>query len=156
VSTYVARAAEKLRRQASVAAVVHVFVHTNRFKDDEPQYNAGRLVPLPEPSDDTLVLTHYALLGLKAIFRPGYRYKKAGIMLTLLSDKAARQGSLFDDPEARVRSARRMAVLDAINRQFGRDTLRSGASGTAQRWGTRSENRSPRYTTRWDELPEVS
>ena len=156
VSTYVARAAEKLRRQASVAAVVHVFVHTNRFKDDEPQYNASRLVPLPEPSDDTLVLTHYALLGLKAIFRPGYRYKKAGIMLTLLSDKAARQGSLFDDPEARVRSARRMAVLDAINRQFGRDTLRSGASGTAQRWGTRSENRSPRYTTRWDELPEVS
>ncbi len=156
VSTYVATAAEKLRRQASVAAAVHVFVHTNRFNDDEPQYHAGRLVPLPEPSDDTLVLTRYALLGLKAIFRPGCRYKKAGIMLSLLSDKAARQGSLFDDPEARVRSARRMAVLDAINRQFGRDTLRSGASGTTRPWGARSENRSPHYTTRWDELPEVS
>jgi len=155
VSTYVARAAEKLRRQASVAAAIHVFVQTNRF-NDEPQYDAGRLVPLPEPSDDTLVLTHYALLGLKAIFRPGYRYKKAGIMLSLLSDKASRQGSLFDDPEARVRSARRMAALDAINRQFGRDTLRSGASGTKRPWGTRSENRSPCYTTRWDELPEVS
>ena len=156
VSTYVATAAEKLRRQASVAAAVHVFVHTNRFNDDEPQYHTGRLVPLPEPSDDTLVLTRYALLGLKAIFRPGCRYKKAGIMLSLLSDKTARQGSLFDDPEARIRSARRMAVLDAINRQFGRDTLRSGASGTTRPWGARSENRSPRYTTRWDELPEVS
>lgn len=156
VSTYVARAAEKLRRQASVAAAIHVFVQTNRFNDDEPQYDAGRLVPLPEPSDDTLVLTHYALLGLKAIFRPGYRYKKAGIMLSLLSDKTTRQVSLFDDPEARVRSARRMAALDAINRQFGRDTLRSGASGTTRPWGMRSENRSPCYTTRWDELPEVS
>lgn len=156
VSTYVARASEKLRLQASVAAAVHVFVLTNRFKDNEPQYSAGRLVPLPEPSDDTLVLTQYALMGLKAIFKPGYRYKKAGIMLTLLSDKSARQGSLFDDPEAQARSARRMAALDAINRQFGRDTLRSGASGTARRWGTRSENRSPRYTTRWDELPQVS
>ena len=156
VATYIAIATEKLRLQASVAAALHVFVQTNRFKDNEPQYSAGRLVPLPEPSDDTLVLTHYALLGLKAIFRPGYRYKKAGIMLSLLSDKAARQESLFDDPEARVRSARRMAALDAINRQFGRDTLRSGASGTTRPWGTRSKNRSPCYTTRWDELPEVS
>jgi DNA polymerase V len=156
VSTYVTRATEKLRQQGSVAAAVHVFVQTNRFNDNEPQYNAGLLVPLPDPSDDTRVLIQYALMGLKAIFKPGYRYKKAGIMLTLLSDKSARQGSLFDDREARVRSARLMLAMDAINHQFGRDTLRSGASGTARRWGTRSENRTPCYTLRWDELPEVT
>lgn len=153
VSTYVARATENLRQQGSVAAAVHVFVQTNRFKDNEPQHSAGLLVPLPDPSDDTLVLTQAALLGLKVIYRPGCRYKKAGVMLTLLADKSARQETLFDDPEARARSARLMAALDAVNRQFGQDTLRSAASGTAKRWTMRSENRSPRYTTRWDELP---
>lgn len=153
VASYLARAAEKLRQQGSVAGAVHVFVQTNRFKENELQYNAGRLVPLSEPCDDTLVLTHAALLGLKAIFKPGYKYKKAGIMLTLLADKAARQSTLFDDPVARARSARLMAAVDAVNLQFGRDTLRSGASGMDQRWAMRSESRSPRYTTRWDELP---
>jgi DNA polymerase V len=155
VATYVSCAAEKLRAQQSVAAAVHVFVQTNRFKPEAPQYNAGLLVPLADATDDTLLLTRAALLGLTAIFKPGYHYKKAGIMLTLLSAKATRQATLFDDVAATARSSSLMAAMDAVNRQFGRHTLRSGASGTVQRWAMRSENRSPRYTTRWDELPEV-
>jgi DNA polymerase V len=155
VAMHVGSAAEKLRQQGSVAAAVHVFVQTNRFKEEEAQYNAGLLVPLADASDDTLTLTGAAFLGLKALFKPGYKYKKAGIMLTLLSDKAARQATLFDDAEARGRSASLMAAMDAVNRQYGRHTLRSGASGISQQWAMRSENRSPRYTTRWDELPEV-
>lgn len=153
VASYIARAAEKLRQQGSVAGAVHVFVQTNRFKENELQYNAGLLVPLLDPCDDTLVLTHAALMGLKAIFKPGYKYKKAGIMLTLLADKAARQSTLFDEPVARACSSRLMAAVDAVNLQFGRGTLRLGASGTEQRWAMRSESRSPRFTTRWDELP---
>lgn len=156
VATYVARAAEKLRRQGSAAGAVHVFVQTNRFKKSDLQYNAGLVVPLSDPSDDTLTLTHAALQGLKCIFKPGYRYKKAGIMLTLLSDKTARQEALFDDPLARAKSTRLMTALDAVNNVFGRDTLRSAASGTDKRWAMRSESRSPRYTTRWDELPVAS
>ena len=156
VASYLGNAAEKLRRQKSVAGAVYVFVLTNRFKEDEPQYNAGITVPLVDGTDDTLVLTTAALKGLLAIFRPGFRYKKAGVMLTLLSDKDSRQATLFDDPVARERSARLMAAMDAVNREFGRGTLRSGASGVAQRWAMRADNRSPRYTTRWDELPVVS
>ena len=126
-----------------------------RSKEDEPQYNAGITVPMPDATDDTLALTAAALKGLAAIYRPGFRYKKTGVMLTLLSDKAARQTTLFDDPVARERSERLMATMDAINREFGRGMVRSGASGVVQRWAMRSENRSPRYTTRWDELPFV-
>ncbi len=155
VASYLATAAEKLRRQNSAAGAVYVFLLTNRFKEDEPQYNAGITVPIPDASDDTLALTAAALKGLAAIYRPGYRYKKTGVMLTLLSDKAARQTTLFDDPVAREKSERLMATMDAINREFGRGMVRSGASGVVQRWAMRSENRSPRYTTRWDELPFV-
>ena len=155
VASHVGRAAEKLRAQSSVAGAVHVFVETNRFKPDAPQYNAGLLVPLADASEDTLVLTTAALAGLEAIYRAGFKYKKAGIMLTLLSDKRARQATLFDDAPLRARSASLMVAMDAVNAQFGRDTLRAGASGTLQRWAMRSDNRSPRYTTRWDELPEV-
>ena len=156
VASYLASAAEKLRRQNSVAGAVYVFVLTNRFKEDEPQYNAGITVPMDDATDDTLALTTAALRGLAAIFRPGFRYKKAGVMLTLLSDKGARQATLFDDPVAREKSEKLMEAMDAINREFGRGTLRSGASGIVQRWAMRAENRSPRYTTRWDELPVVT
>jgi DNA polymerase V len=105
VSSYLARAAEKLRQQGSLAAV-HVFVLTYRFRTDEPQNCVGILVPIGEPSDDTWVLTRGALAGLQAIFKPVFRYQKAGILLTLLSDKATQQGSLFDDEATRARSAR--------------------------------------------------
>ena len=74
-------------------------------------------------------------------------------MLTLISDKAKRQETLFDDPVQRARSTKLMATMDAINAEFGRDTLRTAASGTEKRWAMRSENRSPRFTTCWAELP---
>jgi DNA polymerase V len=153
VASYVSRAAEKLRAQGSVAAAVQVYIQTNRFKESDLQYSEGLLVPLPDPTDDTRLLTSAAILGLGLIFKPGYQYKKAGIMLTLISDKAKRQQTLFDDPLQRAQSAKLMAAMDAINAEFGRDTVRAGAVGTEKRWAMRSENRSPRFTTRWDELP---
>lgn len=154
LASYLSRAAEKLRKQQSVSAAVYVFVQTNRFNKDE-QYNAGLTVPLPEPTDDTLTLTAAALAGLEMIYRSGYRYKKAGVMLTLLSDKHARQASIFDNLVVTQRSTKLMTALDTINRDYGHGTVRSGVSGFTQHWAMRNENRSPRYTTRWDELPVV-
>ncbi|MCB1959252.1 MAG: Y-family DNA polymerase [Rhodocyclaceae bacterium] len=155
VASYVATAAEKLRHQKSAAGAVHVFLLTNRFKESEPQYNAGMTVALSDPTDDTLALVAAALKGLTAIYRPGFRYKKSGVVLTLLSDTATRQVTLFDAADGGERSHRLMAAMDVINRDFGRGTVRSGASGVEQRWAMRAGNRSPRYTTRWDELPVV-
>jgi DNA polymerase V len=76
-------------------------------------------------------------------------------MLSLLSDRQVRQAALFDEPAAREKSARLMAAVDAINRDFGRGTVRAAIGGVARRWAMRAENRSPRYTTRWEELPVV-
>lgn len=153
VVSYTARAAEKMRSEGSVSAAVHVYIQTNRFKETDLQYSEGLIVPLSEPTDDTRILANAATLGLGLIFKSGYKYKKAGIMLTLISDKLKRQETLFDEPLQRERSTKLMAIMDAINTQFGRDALRMGASGIDRRWAMRSENVSPRYTTRWDELP---
>jgi DNA polymerase V len=154
LASYLSRAAQKLRHQQSVSAAVYVFIQTNRFNQDE-QYNAGLTVPLHEPTDDTLILTNAALKGLEIIYRAGFRYKKAGVMLTLLSDKQARQMSIFDNLAATQKSTQLMRALDTINHDYGHGTVRSGVSGMTQRWAMRNENRSPRYTTRWDELPVV-
>ena len=138
------------------ASAVYVFVQTNRFRADDPQHSGGTMVPLPDASDDTRDLSAAALYGLKRIFRSGHTYKKCGIMLMELSLKAARQQTLFDNDQARAKSAQVMAVMDTIKRTWGRGTLRSAAIGNVQSWRTRSEMRSPRYTTAWDELPVAS
>jgi DNA polymerase V len=153
VSWHIDRAAEKLRAQHSVAGAVYVFVQTNRFRDSDPQYNASVVIPLADATDDTMALTATALSGLRQIYREGYAYKKCGVMLMELGAKANRQETLFDDLAARTKSAKAMAVMDKLNLAYGRGTIRVGAAGVTQRWAMRSENRSPRYTTNWRELP---
>ncbi len=155
VAFHVDRAAEKLRNQKSVAAGVYVFICTNRFRQQDPQYSASTLIPLVDPSDDTLLLTNASHRALRRIFRAGYSYKKCGVMLVELSGKAQRQTTLFDDDGARAKSARTMQVMDCINKIWGRGTVRSAAIGVEQPWKMRAEMRSPRYTTCWDELPVV-
>jgi DNA polymerase V len=153
VAWHIHNAAEKLRAQQSVAGAVYVFVQTNRFREQDAQYNASLIVPLPDVSDNTSLLTAAAQLGLEHIWRDGYAYKKCGVMLMELEHRAHRQETLFDDPLAREKSAKLMAALDAVNDTWGRGTLRTGAAGFKQHWTMRSENRSPRYTTKWNELP---
>jgi DNA polymerase V len=153
VSYHVHLASEKLRAQQSVAGAVLVFVQTNRFRAGDPQYNGSLVVPLENPCDNTSAITAFALFGLKRIFHAGFSYKKAGVMLMQLSQKENYQGTLFDDGAARVRSAKLMQAMDAVNKTWGRGTLRVGSMGTTRRWAMRSENRSPRYTTNLDELP---
>lgn len=153
VSTYVARATEKLRHQNSVCGAIHVFVMTNRFREQDPQYSNGMTIPLPNPSADTRILTGAALFGLGRIFREGYQYKKAGVMLMDLSPNSVQQGSLFDAGVSSEHSENVMAALDALNGTYGRDTVYLGSSGIQARWAMRSDNRTPRYTTNWNEVP---
>lgn len=155
VAWHIDRAAEKLRDQGSVAGAVYVFIQTNRFRPADPQYNPGVVVPLADVSDDTRALTTAAMKGLKHIYRPGYSYKKCGVMLMELTAKQQRQETLFDDAAARAKSAKLMVAMDAVNSVWGRGTLRTGAAGMSRGWAMRSENRSPRYTTSWDELPKA-
>ena len=155
VASYTARAAEKLRRQHSVAGALQVFLQTDPHKTGEPQYHPSIMMPLAEPSDDTGLLASRALLGLKQIYKPGYRYQKAGVMLMELSDAITSQPDLFSHASERDRqkSQRRMETLDLINRKMGQRTLRLAAEGFQQAWKVRTDYPSPRYTTRWEELP---
>ena len=155
VSMYVARACEKLRGQQSLCGAIHVFIQTNPFRQQDEQYSNGLTISFPGPCDDSRTLAGAALQGLRSIYRPGYRYKKAGVMLMNISPNSVTQGSLFDTPKPREKTAKVMAVLDALNRRYGRDTLVLGSAGTGRRWAMKAGNRTPRYTTSWTELPKA-
>ena len=88
------------------------------------------------------------------LFREGYRYKKAGVMVSEIVSDSARQRNLFYQPDT-ARDDRVSSVMDTINREFGRRTVQFAAEGLQTPWAARADSRSPRYTTRWEELPEV-
>ena len=158
VASHLTRAAEKLRAQDSLAGGVMVFVQTNPFKPQSPQYSRSMTLPLPQATDDSCELVGLGLAMLDALYRPGLDYKKVGVMLLDLRPKRQRQGSLLEDTAARARSAALMATLDAVNARWGRGTLRplaTGAAATAGNWRMRRERLSPRYTTCWEELAVV-
>ena len=154
VAVFATRAAEKMRRQGLVSADLTVMAETNSFKPAEPQYAAQRSVELPVATADTGKLIHAAMAALDRLWRPGYRYKKAGVMLLDLVPAEAVAGGLFDAPDD-ARSQARMLVVDTLNARFGRGTIGFGTAGERQRWTLRREFVSQRYTTSWNELLRV-
>ncbi|TDO06070.1 MULTISPECIES: DUF4113 domain-containing protein [Halomonas] len=135
-----------------------VFVNTNRFQLDQPQYRNSVVVPLARPTDDTRDIAQAAARGLEAIFLAGYRYHKAGVMLLDLTADANRQLSLDETPQSeaeRQRSQRLMTTLDKLNRELGRDAVRLGLPSQGNAWALRCQRHTPRYTTRWEELVSV-
>lgn len=156
VVAYVTRAAEKLRRQHSIAGGIQVYIRTNPHKEKDPQYQRGVLMPMPDPTGDTRLLCRAALNGLHQIYRSGYAYQKAGVMLVEITPRASQPRMLFDDAEARRKSHALMAALDSINRRMGGGAIRLLGEGTRKRWAMRRENVSGRYTTEWGELAVAS
>ena len=161
VATFTSRAAQKLRRQHGAAGLLTVFVNTNRFKPEEPQYRRSASKSLLIPTDDMAELLYLAMKLTTSIYRNGYRYKQAGVMLDGIVRASQVPPTLFDRTD-RVRRSRLMNVMDRINAEMGTGTLRSAATGPhrlpVQRqphWHTRCGHRSWRYTTKWDELPRV-
>lgn len=153
VAYFATRAAEKLRKDGSVAGSVCIFIRTNPFKEKAPQYQRSIVVPLSQPSDDTLRLVNVAKWGLTEIYRSGFSYKKSGVLLMGLQPKGTIQSNLFEEPTGHTKSAKLMEVMDSINKRMGKGSLTIAASGTNQRWAMRRERKSPSYTTEWNELP---
>ncbi len=157
VATYMSRAAEKLRGQQGVAAALMVFLQTNPFKPDEPQYHPSMTVPLPDPTADTRVLVQWAQRVATRLYRRGYAYKKAGVMLSGIQPAGVSQGSLFDSPSSTdAKAGNLMALMDGINQKWGRGAIRLAAERQHHPWQMRRDRMSPRYTTSWDELPSVT
>ena len=154
LANYAARACEKLRKQNSRAQAVYVFVQTNNFRETDAQYSNGITCALTVPTSDTRTIIEAARFGLDRIYKPGYRYKKTGIMLLDLIPVSLEQKHLFADSD-QCSSDRLMATVDRINEDLGPDTLFFGAEGINREWKMRCGSRSPRYTTQWDELLRV-
>ena len=159
VSGFATRVARRLREQQGACNAVHVFIATSPYRRQDRQHSPTATLPLPRPTADTRALVNAAVMALRAIHKPGYRYMKAGVMLVELQSGKQEQTSLdlFDAPEGMPPAGRRdlMATLDALNERFGRDAV--GIASAAKRsprspHASRQERRSPRYTTRLDEL----
>ena len=153
VITYTTRVAEKLRRQRSVTAMVCVFIQTDPFKKKDRQYNPRRLIHLTNPTDDTRILINAVLTGLKSIYKPGFFYKKAGVLLDDLLPFSQHQKSLFDDKEAQVHSEFLMQAIDGINNTMGSGTIKFLGEGLEKQWRAKAEKKTRCYTTRIDEIP---
>ena len=153
IASYVTRAAEKLRQQSSLAGALTVFIRTNPFTQ-EPHYQRSLTTPLTEATEDTRVLVRWGLKILRRIYRPGFAYQKAGVMLSELRPQKMAQASLFADPDIE-RSHRLMATLDIINQKWGRGALRTAAEGLEKPWQMKRQRLSPGYTTDWEGLPVV-
>ena len=151
VSTYSTRAAIKLRKQQCVASAIYVYVQTNTFRKNHPQYGNGITFTFPIATADTRHFIRAAKLCLRRIYKKGYQYHKAGIALLDIGPQQERQYDLFTEVIDQ-KSERVMATLDAINATMGKNTLHFAANGIKKPWAIQSNYRSPRYTTRWAEL----
>ena len=159
VTEFCSRAAEKVRKQQSLAGDVMVFIRTSPFRKDA-QYSRSIVVPLLRPSADTSVIVQAAVMGLQAIYRPGYKYAKAGVMLLDLQPDSVVQAELDlgdgGTMEELNEKARLMTALDTINKRFGKGTMKmasAGLAGDRRVWSMKQERRTPAYTTKWADIP---
>ena len=166
VSQFATRVAEKARQQGARARAVHVFIATSPFRSQDPQHSPSVTLPLIRPSADTRVIIGSAVRALQDLYRPGHRYAKAGVMLVELQPEGQHQAELdlaapteAAAERARADPARLMGAVDLLNRRFGRGTIDVASAAHQTRngdHGGRQERRSPRYTTRLEDIVQVS
>ena len=152
VSTYGSRVSEKIREEGLVAESMSVFVLTNYFNKREKQYSNSIKLQLPFPTNNNIEIVKRALEGIRKIYRTGYRYKKAGVILYGLSRHNVTKGLLDYD---RDKSDRIMETIDTVNSRYGSSTLRIASEGISKTWNMKRENISPCYTTRFEDLVDV-
>jgi DNA polymerase V len=153
LSLFVANACAKLRKQNSQAALIQVFLQTNRFRKDQSQYMPCLAVPLPRPTHDTLEVNRWADALCERMYKPDYAYKKAGIVLSEISPVTHHQADWIE-PEM-LSNDKLMQVLDGLNQRYGRGAVTVSTQGAYKEWQMRQERKSPNYTTCWEDVPVV-
>jgi DNA polymerase V len=153
LSSFVANACAKLRAQKSHASVIQVFLGTNRFRKELPQYAPCLAVPLPYPTNDSLEVNRWAAFLCERMFKPDYQYKRAGIMLSEISPESHSQGDLLEAVQADKHKL--MEALDNLNARYGRGSVKVSTQDAYSGWQMKQERKSPNYTTSWDDVPLV-
>lgn len=154
VTRFASGAAVKLRAQGSKAGQLQVFAHTSAFRPG-PKYSRSLILPLRRPTDDSVVLVNAAVRGIEAIYRPGFNFAKAGVLLLDLQDGGIEQRELDLEPEPPARGEL-MGAMDRLNDRYGRGTVTlasAGVKGPQRDFEMKQNLLTPRYTTCWDDLP---
>lgn len=154
VASFAVSCAEKLRRQHCCCQSVMVFLHTNGFREDQPQYSKNIVIKLPFATNSSIEIVKFAVMGLEQIFREGYGYKKAGVIVSDFSPEGNQQLTLFDSRN--VKHIELMKAVDNINRSMGQQKVRLAAQEPGRVWKMKQERLSPRYTTNLNEIITVS
>lgn len=153
VSTFAVSCAEKLRRQGSHCNMLLVFLHTNGFRKDLPQYGRNIVLKTPYPTNSSIDLVQTAELGLKAIFRDGYHYKKAGVIVMGLTPANQKQYTLFTSENPKHLPL--MRIVDRLNHAYGNNKIKFGSQSLGRQWKMKQERLSPRYSTNLNEVITV-
>ena len=154
VTHYAERISAKLRKAKLAARNVAVFLETNPFRVQDKQYRATTHAPFHVPTNFTPEIVGKVIELFEKIFRPGFRYKKAGVLMLELVPESQVQGELFDKVD-RFKAKKLMTALDGVNARHGRDTLGFAGAHIGTDWKARFEKRTERFTTQWNELPVV-
>ena len=153
VASFAASCANKLRGQHSLTSAVTVFVSSNRFREDLPQYSNGQTRVLLLPTSDSIEITQAALAVLKEIYREGISYKKTGVILGDITDASYIQQNLFDEVKNRTERMQLMKRIDALNHRFGLRKIHLAVEGEEkQAWHAKSEFRSGNYLSDLKEI----
>ena len=155
VTEFASRAAVNLRKQASQANQVMCFIRTSPFRDD-PQYSRSITVPLRRPTSNTVALVSAAVAGLGGIYKPGFNFAKAGVMLLDLQPETVQQSELDLEADDVPERGNLMQALDGLNDRYGKGTVHmasAGLAGDRRVWSMKHERRTPAYTTCWADMP---
>lgn len=155
IANFASSMAEKIRQQRSMLTQMSVFAYTNRFKEDQPQTHAGAIVHFQNPTNDQRRIVSSAVSACYELYKSGYAYKKAGVVATHIVQEENVVHSLFEDEQTSEREQKLTDALDVINGTYGRGAVKLAVQGSG-RIKSSSENQSPHYTTRWDDIPKVS
>ena len=147
----------KLRGQHSVASTITVYIMSNRFREDLPQYSNGQTAILPISTSDTIEITQAALSVLESIYREGIFYKKSGVILGNITDASVIQQNLFDEVKNRPQRFQLMKSIDEINHKFGLKKIKLAVEGEGhQSWHSKSEHRSGNYLSNINEILTIN
>jgi len=153
VSTFAVSCAEKLRKQNSCCNMILVFLHTNGYRKDLPQYKKNIIVQTYFPTNSSIDIIKLAVSGLDKIFKKGYQYKKAGVIVMGITPENEKQLSMFSEENLKHLSL--MKVIDSLNCEIGQNKVKFGSQSLGRQWKMRQEKLSPRYTTKLDEIINI-
>ncbi|TXB66204.1 Y-family DNA polymerase [Vicingus serpentipes] len=153
VSTFAVTCAEKLRRQKSCTNLIMVFIHTNGHRKDLPQYSRHIMIKTDYPTNSSIDIVRFAVKGLKAIYKKGYQYKKAGVIVMGITPESEKQLNMFTSENPKHQAL--MKVMDKLNHVIGQKKLKLACQDMDRTWKMNQEKLSPRYTTRLDEIITV-